>query len=231
MTTPGPTETPCGSVVRQPYYRDESITLWHGDVRDLMDEVTADVLLTDPPYGIAYKSGSRRDTLAASIKGDQDTSLRDAVLVWWGDRPALVFGTWRIPRPDGTKARLIWDTKGALGMGDLSIPWKPSDQEVYVLGKGFVGRRDNNVLSCAPVQSMARNGRHHPHEKPVDLLVRLLDKCPPGVILDPFAGSGSTLVAAKMVGREAVGIEIEQSYCDIAVQRLAQDALPFGGVA
>jgi DNA modification methylase len=217
-----------------PYYEDEHITLWNEDVRDFFAEppLDCDVLLTDPPYGIAYNSGSRRDTLAASIKGDQDTSLRDAVLAWWGPgAPALVFGTWRIPRPVGTHTRLIWDTKGALGMGDLSVPWKPSDQEIYVLGKGFVGRRDSNVLSCAPVQSMARNGRQHPHEKPVDLLVRLLDKCPPGVVLDPFAGSGSTLVAAKMVGRQAVGIEIEKAYCDIAVQRVAQDSLPFGGAA
>lgn len=217
----------------RPYYQDDSVTLYHGDCQDLPthDYRAAAVMLTDPPYGIAYNSGSRRDTLAASIEGDKDTSLRDLVIEWREGRPCLVFGTWRIPRPDATRARLIWDTKGALGMGDLSIPWKPSDQEIYVLGSGFYGHRDSNVLTCAPVQSMARNGRQHPHEKPVPLLVRLLDKCPRGMVLDPFSGSGSTLVAAKQVGLPAVGVEIEERYCEIAAKRLAQGVLDFGGGA
>lgn len=223
----------------QPYYEADGVTLWHGDYRDHLDlfrEGVADVMLTDPPYGISYNSGMRRDTLAASIVGDTDTFARDDALMHWGlatpeVRAALVFGTWRVSRPPAVRARLIWDTKGALGMGDLSVPWKPSDQEVYVIGKGFIGRRDSNVLTCAPVQSMSANGRQHPHEKPVALLVRLLDKCPPGVVLDPFAGSGSTLVAAKQLGRRAIGIEIDEQYCEIAVKRLQQGALPFGETA
>lgn len=214
-----------------PYYQDELVTLFHGDCREFTEWQAADVLLCDPPYGIAYNSGSRRDTLAASIAGDEDASLRDWMLERWAAKPALVFGTWRIPRPSGTHTRLIWDTKGALGMGDLSVPWKPSDQEVYVIGKGFVGRRDSNVIRCAPVQSMSRNGRQHPHEKPIALLAALIGKCPPGVLADPFAGSGSLGVAAKMLGRRAVLVEIEERYCEIAARRFAQDSLPFGEVA
>lgn len=216
-----------------PYYADDLVTLYRGDCLDEVDAwVRADVLLTDPPYGVAYNSGSRRDTLAASIAGDEDTSVRDTILDAWGGRPALVFGTWRIPRPVGTQARLVWDTKGALGMGDLSIPWKPSDQEIYVLGhdaaRGFRGRRDSNVITCPPVQSMARNGRNHPHEKPVPLLAALIGKCPPGVLADPCAGSGSLGVAAKMLGRRAVLVELEERYCEIAADRLANTcALPF----
>lgn len=213
------------------YYEDEHVTLYHGDCREITAWLDADVLVTDPPYGIDYQSGSRRDTLAASILGDKDTVARDAVLAAWGERPAIVFGTWRIPRPEGTRARLIWDTKGALGMGDLSIPWKPSDQEIYILGSGFAGRRDTNVLTCAPVQSMAKNGRQHPHEKPVPLLERLLVKCPPGVVADPFSGSGSTLRAAKNLGRRAIGVELEERYCEIIAKRLEQYALDFGGVS
>ena len=218
----------------KPYYEDEWVRLYHGDAMELIPDMAVvpssecfGVLLTDPPYGIAYKSGQRRDTLADSIVGDEDTELRDYVVSVWGG-PMLIFGSWRVPRPAGTRARLIWDTKGALGMGALDLPWKPADQEIYVLGHGFRGHRDNNVIQCAPVQSMARNGRCHPHEKPVDLLIRLLDKCPPGPVFDPFAGSGSTLVAAKRVGRKALGIEIEERYCEIAAARLAQGALDFG---
>lgn len=214
-----------------PYYSDELVTLWHADYRDQPAWLDAAVLFTDPPYGIAYDSGSRRDTLAKSIVGDEDTSLRDDMLTRWGGKPALVFGTWRIPRPAGTHTRLIWDTKGALGMGDLSVPWKPSDQEIYVIGHGFAGRRTSNVITCPPVQSMSRNGRQHPHEKPVALLAAddLMGKCPPGMLADPFAGSGSLGVAAKLLGRPAVLVEIDERYCEVAAKRLLNaDALPFG---
>lgn len=212
-----------------PYYADDSVTLYLGDCREVTEWLAADVLVTDPPYGIAYNSGSRREKLAASIAGDEDTSLRDWALEAWG-RSALVFGTWRIPRPAGTHTRLVWDTKGALGMGNLSVPWKPSDQEVYVIGYDFHGRRDSNVLRHAPVQSMARNGRQHPHEKPLSLMTELLVKTH-GTVADPFAGSGSTLVAAKMLGRRSIGVEVDERYCEIIAKRLAQEALDFGGAA
>jgi DNA modification methylase len=111
-------------------------------------------------------------------------------------------------------------------MGDLTVPWKPSDQEIYVLGHGFVGRRDTNVLRVAPVQATARNGRVHPHEKPVGLMRLLIAKCPPdALIIDPFMGSGSTLVAAKELGRRAVGIEIDADYCSVAIARLGQESM------
>jgi DNA modification methylase len=209
-----------------PYYADESVTLWHGDCREVTAWLEADVLLTDPPYGIDYRSNSRRVALPRSIAGDADTQARDEALGMWGDRPALVFGTWRRPRPDGTHTRLIWDTGGALGMGDLSVPWKPSDQEVYVIGRGFTGRRSSNVLAYPPVHSTASTGRInsrlHPHEKPVALLRDLVGKCPPGVIADPFAGSGATLVAARLEGRRAVGVEVDEAYCELVADRLSR---------
>lgn len=212
-----------------PYYQDDHVTLYHGDCLALAPAWTgADVLVTDPPYGIRYKSGQRREELARSIHGDEDTAARDAVLALWAERPALVFGTWRVPRPAATRALLVWDTKGALGMGDLRIPWKPSHQEVYVLGHGFQGKRSTDVLCHAPVQSMARGGRTHPHEKPLPLMRDLIAKCPPGRIVDPFAGSGSTLVAAAELGREAIGVEFEERYCELIAKRLSQGALALG---
>lgn len=227
------------AVSAKPYYADDLVTLYNADCLDVHDWQDGDVLVTDPPYGIAYKSNARRASLAASIEGDLDTTLRDEALWRWQTaiapapalRPALVFGSWRRPRPSGTRQVLIWDTKGALGMGAIDLPWKPSHQEIYVLGKGFSGRRDSDVIVCAPVQAMAQNGRNHPHEKPVDLMVRLIDKCPPGVISDPFAGSGSTLVAAKRMGRRAIGVETDERYCEIAARRLAQGSLAFEAVS
>ena len=214
------------------YYEDEYVQLHHGDALEEVAWLSADVLVSDVPYGIDYNSGSRRTTLAASIPGDKDTTARDTVVDWWRNRhgvdaPAIIFGTWRIPRPAGTRALLIWDTKGALGMGDLSIPWKPSHQEMYVLGTGFSGRRDSDVITCAPVQSMGTNGRVHPHQKPVALMEALIEKCPSGTIADPFAGSGSTLIAARNLGRKAIGVELEEAYCELIVKRLSQQAFDF----
>lgn len=210
----------------KPYYEEPRITIYHGDCRDILSILPkVDLVLTDPPYGINYHSSSMRKNLDSSIVGDIDTSLRDEVLDWWKG-PALVFGSWKAQRPLNTHTRLIWDTKGALGMGNLSIPWKPSDQEIYVIGNGFKGRRDSNILRWAPVQSMAKNGRLHPHQKPVNLIKALLSKCPMETILDPFMGSGTTLRAAKDLRRKAIGIEIEEKYCEIAVKRLRQEVLP-----
>jgi site-specific DNA-methyltransferase (adenine-specific) len=109
-------------------------------------------------------------------------------------------------------------------MGDLSLPWKPSHEEIYVLGSGFHGHRGGAVLR-AYVPPRVSMGRLHPNEKPVKLLVQLIQKCPAGVILDPFMGSGSTLRAAKNLGRRAIGIELEERYCEAAARRLSQEVM------
>lgn len=216
------------SLPASPYYEQDGITIYLGDCREITPSLDAACMVTDPPYGINYKSGMESPNgLARSIQGDLDTSVRDFILEDWQEEPAIVFGTWRIPRPAGTRMLLVWDTKGANGMGDLSLPWKPAHQEIYILGRGFAGKRDTDVLAYAPVQSMAKNGRVHPHQKPLNLMRNLIGKCPPGTILDPFMGSGTTLVAAKLEGRKAIGIELEEKYCEIAAKRLAQGVLNF----
>ena len=211
----------------KPYYDDgRGIVLYCGDWRDVMDELReADCAVTDPPYGIDYQSGAA-GVLPRSILGDKDTVERDSFLSAFGDAPALVFGSWKVAKPARTHTLLIWDTKGALGMGDLSVPWKPSHQEIYVLGHGFTGRRDSDVLCYAPVQSMASNGRQHPHEKPVDLMMALLQKCPAEwLIADPFAGSGPIAEASRRLARKYIGVEKVERYCEIAAERLSQEVL------
>lgn len=213
-----------------PYYEDDLVTLYHGDCLTISEWLDADVLVTDPPYGVDYQSGSMRDKLAASILNDKDTVVRDSVLSLWGNKPALVFGSWKIAKPEKTKALLIWDTKGALGMGDLRIPWKPSHQEIYVLGGGrWQGKRDTDVLSFAPVQATAKNGRTHPHEKPIRLMDELIAKTV-GTIADPTAGSGSTLVSASRLGRKSIGVELDERYCEVIAKRLSQQAFDFEGM-
>jgi site-specific DNA-methyltransferase (adenine-specific) len=170
----------------------------------------------------------RNRKVGRPVHGDESTVARDEAVQLWGDRPALIFGTWRAARPTSARALLVWHKVGAGGMGDLAIPWLPTHEEIYVLGSGFVGRRSDGVLSVPPLNSGSRSRPDHPTPKPVGLIERLIDKCPPGVIADPFAGSGSTLIAARNLGRRAVGVEIDEQYCEVIAKRLAQDALDFG---
>lgn len=213
-----------------PYYSDDLVTLYHGDCLRLTEWLASDVLVTDPPYGVAWKSGQFSNAqvpLEEEVLGDRDTLARDSVLTLWGNRPALVLGSWRIERPRHVSNRLIWH-KAANIPGHRTQPWFAADEEIYQLGTGFCGKPEQNVL----VTHDRRDGAHgevatigHPTPKPVSLMGRLILKCPPGTIADPFAGSGSTLVAAKQLGRRAIGVELEERYCEIAAKRLAQDTL------
>lgn len=202
-----------------PYYSEDGVEIYHADCRHLWRWVDADVLVTDPPYGVSFDCGWENKFQGVTIANDSTVEARDEMLRTWNGKPALVFGSWKAPRPPQTKAVLVWD-KGTVGMGDLSIPWFPCIEEIYVLGEGWVGSRSSAVM-----RHVVRN-HHHPTEKPEALMASLIAKCPPGVVADPFMGSGTTLVAAKRLGRKAIGIELEEKYCEIAAKRLAQGALP-----
>lgn len=214
----------------EPYYQDDRVTLFHGDCLEIDEWLEANVLVTDPPYGIAYRSGMNRNKknarLRRPIAGDKSTESRDDALAMWGDKPAIVFGRWDVARPDATRIRLIWDKSGGF-MGNLALPWGQSDEEIYVLGDGFTGRREGSVLRVHMLMSADRERPDHPTPKPVPLLERLIEKCPAGVIADPFTGSGSTLIAARNLGRKAIGVEIDERYCELTARRLDQMCLDF----
>lgn len=200
-----------------------------GDCRAVLanfDPSAFGVVVTDPPFGIAYASGSEStaEWAGREIANDRDTSARDGALAMLAGVPALVFGAWSVAPPAGTRVALVWDKGPALGMGALDLPWKPSFEMIFVIGHGFAGYRDGAVLLHPPVQSLTRNGRLHPNEKPVGLFTRhLLPKCPPGVVLDPFCGSGSCGVAALRMGLPYVGIEIDPAWAAVAHERLAAE--------
>jgi site-specific DNA-methyltransferase (adenine-specific) len=156
-----------------PYYEDDAVTIYHGDCREILPTLEADVLVTDPPYGMGYVSNFGYDA-TQPIKGDHDTTLRDEILHYWGDRPALVFGTWRKPRPTATRELLVWHKTGVGFLGDLSLPWGPSHEEIYVLGKGWEGRRRSNVYAVDGLSAGSFKRPDHPTPKPVPLLQALI---------------------------------------------------------
>lgn len=212
----------------KPYYESGAIVLYHGDCREVREWLSADVLVMDPPYGMAFVSS--KTTQTRPIAGDETTAVRDAALALWGaERPAAVFGTWKVPRPAGTRQRLIWDKQdgSGAGMGDLDAIFGNSDEEIYLLGSWPRGERTRrpNIIRTSSGMAYLATSVGHPTPKPVDLMERLIAAAPAGMIADPFAGSGSTLLAAKNLGRRAIGIELEERYCEIAAERLRQEVL------
>jgi len=231
----------------EPYYSDEWVTLYHGDCREVLAWLDVDVLITDPPYGTNFTVGNpkggygRRQNAAGNsrhasgrnvgvegftIANDTDAQVRDEVLKMWfrdaehdrGTKPALVFGSPRMADPPGEWAdRLVWDKKRP---GMNGGPWRYRHESIYVTD-GFV-RTDNaavSIIEAWPDQT------DHIHAKPPALMLRLVAAAPLGVIADPFAGSGSTLAAAKQLGRRVVGVELEERYCEVIAKRLSQDTL------
>jgi DNA modification methylase len=221
-----------------PYYEQDGVTIYCGDCRDVLPSILAGgelAFITDPPYGINYSTGRGRGAVKGyaswahtTIQNDGDTSCRDWLIEFVAGRyPLAVFGTWKVPKPAGVRGTLIWDKGPAFGMGDLSFPWKPSFEEIYILNDGWKGRRDEAVLRGHIVVSWESEGRTHPNEKPVSLCCHLISKTKARTkIVDPFMGTGATLVAAKKCGRRAIGIELEEHYCETAARRLAQGVLP-----
>lgn len=218
-----------------PFYQDDYVTLYHGDCLD-PDLVAiwggADVLVTDPPYGINYQprgtyhptSGKTDPSSLDQVANDQTLDVRDDVLEFWGDKPAILFGSWRQAPPQGVRHRLIWHKQG-MPPGPARAAFMTQDEEIYVLGEGLVATSPpmRSVLTTTEHRSMHVQSVGHPTPKPLPLMSQLIDRCPEAwQVADPFAGSGSTLVAAKQLGRKAIGIELEEKYCEIAANRCSE---------
>lgn len=223
----------------KPYYADEAVTLYHGDCREILPDLDpVDLVLTDPPYGINYISNSSVGRGTRPITNDGArlaVALQRAVIPMLRANHVLWFTRWDV-WPDvwmelgpwfPLRGMLVWD-KSTPGMGDLNH-WGPSYELIASAGWGKItGGRDQSVLRYL---TTAQAARFHPTEKPQALLQYLIEKLDAQTVLDPFAGGGSTLVAAKRQGRKAIGIEVDERYCQTIAERLDQGVLDFGGVA
>ncbi len=214
------------------------VTLYLGDCLEILPElgVTTDLIVTDPPYGTGFISG--RADVHVAIKNDHkgfdvQPYLMKALKTLKRGRHVYIFGPLDVSQyPLCSPAELIWD-KVNFGLGDLSIPWGPQHEKitfaVYEISK--VNREKNFGALTARLRKgsilrslRAHSGRskHHPTEKPINILQQMIESSSVlgETVLDPFMGSGSTLVAAIMSGRKAIGIEIEQKYFDLACERV-----------
>jgi DNA modification methylase len=212
-----------------PYYDDGTCVIYHGDCREVLPELSFDVVLTDPPYAIGAQYASYDDTA---------DNLDKMVADMWpqvqrAQRIALTPGIgnlWRYPKPTWV---LCWFDPGGAGSGPWGFcTWQP----VLVYGgdpflKAGRGRRPDGrqfMLGRRSNKEDKDGSGAHPCPKPLDVMSWLVSRVSPDasdLIVDPFMGVGSTLRAAKNHGHRAIGIEIEERYCEIAAQRLAQGVL------
>ena len=238
------------------YYQDQSCTIYHGDCREVLPK-TADATVTDPPYGTGhYKSDvvvldaamlaelprplcvfGYPERLVGLCVDAQETP--DEWITWWASNAAIkAFGV----------HGLLMESECVAVFGRhrfQTLRQERTASSRAVLDKGYIGndrldignpdsRRVGDVWTdAAPGLAFNSHERLHPNQKPLSVLTRLVEgvTLPGDLVLDPFMGSGTTLRAAKDLGRKSIGIEIEERYCEIAAKRLAQEVLDFGGAA
>jgi site-specific DNA-methyltransferase (adenine-specific) len=209
----------------KPYYRKNGITIYHGDCRDVLPTLPrVNLVLTDPPYGVKWDTdytklrpgpssfGAKADLVGRTkyppVSGDDKPFdpapwLKFPKAILWGANcysNRLPMGRW-----------LIWDKRFANGFSLMSggeAAWMKGGHGIHFYAE--------------TVQGFVRKEKaQHPTQKPIGLMEWCIDKSrTTGLILDPYIGSGTTLVAARNLNRQAIGIEIEERYCEIAAKRL-----------
>lgn len=220
------------------YYEHAGITIYHADCRELLHELHGDLLLTDPMYGNranikgATSGRGERNFKGLAIKPkDWDLSARDdepfdpaallnfpEVILWGANHYSS-----RLP---DSQSWIIWDKRAGGNSddnADCELAWSNIGFPARVfthLWRGWIRAGRENIA--------IQGDKLHPFQKPFALMCFCLNLSKTsGVVLDPFMGSGTTLEAAKYSGRKAIGIEIEEKYCEIAAKRLAQEVFEF----
>ena len=227
----------------KPYYEEKGITIYLGDCRDILPQLPkVDVVLTDPPYGGGlgmdfanrfkskagkwWNNSNRKTQIRHSpIVGD-DSPFDPALLLQIESREKVFWGAnWYASRLPDSGGWWVWDKRN--GVRDVTAAdWPMSEVELAWTNIGK-GARIFRHTWFGLIRDSERGEHYHPTQKPTSLMKWCLENSKTdGLVLDPYMGSGTTLRAAKDLGRQVIGIEIEEKYCDIAVKRLAQEVLP-----
>jgi DNA modification methylase len=217
----------------QSYYQHAGITIYHGDSREILPALPrADLVLTDPPYGIGMAKGvggggyggfGKMKRRPRSYEGEWDderpaedllrqvAAAGEVAIIWGGQYFADVL-------PMGKKW-LVWDKQQSM----------PSYSDAELAWTSLPGVALKMFRQCGAGMMAAERDRYHPTQKPVALIKWCIRQAPDDckLVLDPFMGSGTTLVAAKDLRLSAIGIEREERYCEVAATRLSQEVLEF----
>ena len=242
----------------RPYYEDASVTIYHGDMFDILPSLSGvNAVVTDPPYssGGAFRGDRAQQTTVKYVRSEQrayfaefagDNRDQRSFLVWctlWlnAARVASVPGAVLCSFIDWRQLPTLTDAVQAGGWTwrNIATWWKPgvrmirgafsSSAEYVIYGTNGPTKTDfdgavQNVFRCAPASD-----KQHIAQKPADVMQWVISVVPPSsLVLDPFMGSGSTLLAAKAKGHRAIGIEVSEQYCEIAAQRCAQEVISLG---
>lgn len=218
-----------------PYYSESGIEIHHGDAADFIPSIEADLLLTDPPYGIAYRVHSHHGH-ASRLEGEtvvgDDAPFDPTPLLRF--QRAVIFGGNYMTDVLPPSGWIIWskvqDNRWSHGKHSTrslaEMAWTNIHKYVAVYNCFWAG---------SPMHRMGeeRGTQLHPTQKPVALMRWIIDRYtePGDLVFDPYMGSGPVARACKDTGRRYVGVEIEERYCETAVKRLAQDVIDFGETA
>lgn len=220
----------------KPYYEHDGIVIYHGDAREVLPSLTATLVVTDIPYGEVNRDTNGLRNLDKSVADVETFPLIEflAVLIpvftgsayiWCGTEQVSDIRRWFVDA--GMSTRLgFWEKSNPSPMNGEYL-WL-SAIEACVYGKK--PKATFNEFCAAPVwRGQIADGNGHPTPKPEWLMAAQIkaSSVESDTVLDPFMGSGTTLVAAKNLRRKAIGIEIEEKYCEIAAKRLSQEVLQF----
>jgi site-specific DNA-methyltransferase (adenine-specific) len=205
-----------------PYYQDDAVTIFHGDCREILPRLEpVDLVLTDPPYGTGERirrNGEYENTRQWWDNWDsswmQQIQFRAVVAFVPPNKLAEML---LLPFP---RVRLLaWITENPPCRNGVSP--KYGLQPIVAFGESF-----DVTYALDWIKYKTNEQTDHPHEKPLSVILWAAQSIvSSGIILDPFMGSGTTLRAAKDLGRKAIGIEIEEKYCEIAARRMSQEVL------
>jgi site-specific DNA-methyltransferase (adenine-specific) len=191
-----------------PYYQDNAVTIYHGDCREILPQLEpVDLVLTDPPYGFGLTDGSRTAHRYGLNRTTWNTDSCDVTFLLNLGKERIIWGANYLGLPPW-KCVLVWHKPHVahlLTRAACEIAYSSYDRPAQFISI----RYDENPM--------------HPTQKPLELMFWCLSFANAQTILDPFMGSGTTLRAAKDLGRKAIGIEIEEKYCEIAARRMAQE--------
>jgi modification methylase len=236
----------------QPYYQDDFVTLYNADCRDVLPVLSGiDLVFTSPPYNLSGDNNNSAGTYFKKLGDGYNThnddltpdeyqqfqhdvlrecwaALSDTGAIYYNHKPRVSGGQIILPFnliPDELSIRQIvtWD-RGS-GFNRQFTYYVPRYEWIIIMAKPDFRITTRNIDDVWKIPF--ETGSKHPAPFPIKLAATAINTTPDGVVLEPFAGSGTTLRAAKDAGRKAIGIELDETYCEMIVERLAQEVLPF----